>query len=235
MKKILICSPTYNESKNIRKFCSEVLNLNYKLDLIIIDDNSPDGTSKIIKKLKFKYKNLILLKRKKKLGLGSALRDGMKYALKKGYDALITIDADLSHDPKEILMLINESKYSDFVIGSRFIKYGKSDYTGFRDIVSRVANKLCRIVLNMPFKEFTTSFRLYNYKCLKTLDKASLSSDGYSSQVEFFFYIYKAGLNCREVPINFRKRYRGNSKIPRLQIFYSSLKLIQLFFKRFFY
>ena len=235
MKKILICSPTYNESKNIRKFCSEVLNLNYKLDLIIIDDNSPDGTSKIIKKLKFKYKNLILLKRKKKLGLGSALRDGMKYALKKGYDALITIDADLSHDPKEILMLINESKYSDFVIGSRFIKYGKSDYTGFRDIVSRVANKLCRIVLNMPFKEFTTSFRLYNYKCLKTLDKASLGSDGYSSQVEFFFYIYKAGLNCREVPINFRKRHGRNSKIPRLQIFYSALKLIELFFKRFFY
>ena len=235
MKKILICAPTYNESENIEIFCKKIFNINKNFHLLIIDDNSPDGTYRIIEKLKLKYKNLYLLKRKKKLGLGSALRDGMKYALKKGYDALITIDADLSHDPKEILILINESKYSDLVIGSRYIKYGKSDYTGFRDIISRLANKLCRIVLHMPFKEFTTSFRLYNYKCLKTLDKASLNSDGYSSQIEFIFYIYKAGLNCREVPINFRKRHEGSSKIPRLQTFYSALKLIELFFKRFFY
>ena len=98
-------------------------------------------------------------------------------------------------------------------------------------MVSRVANKLCRFFLNMPFNEFTTSFRIYNHKCLKVLKKASLKSNGYSSQIEFFFYIYKSGLKCSEVPIYFRNRYRGNSKIPRLEVLYSSFKLIELFFK----
>jgi len=231
MKKILICAPTYNEAKNIKKFCKEILNLKYNFDLIIIDDNSPDGTSKIIKKLKSKYKNLFLLKRKKKLGIGSALREGMRYALKRKYYALVTMDADLSHNPKEITLLINELKYNDFVIGSRYIKKGQSEYVGYRDIVSRLANKLCKILLNMPYNEYTTSFRVYNYKCLKILNKASLRSDGYSSQMEFLFYIYKAGLKCSEVPINFRHRYKGSSKIPRLQVLYSGFKLIELFIK----
>ena len=100
-------------------------------------------------------------------------------------------------------------------------------------MVSRVANKLCRFFLNMPFNEFTTSFRIYNHKCLKVLKKASLKSNGYSSQIEFFFYIYKSGLNCNEIPIKFRQRLKGNSKIPRLEVLYSALKLIELFIKRF--
>ena len=234
MKKILICSPTYNEAKNIKKLCKKILNLKYNFDLIIIDDNSPDGTSKIIKRLKLKYKNLFLLKRKKKLGIGSAIREGMNYALKKKYNALITLDADLSHNPKEIPLFIKNLRSYDFITGSRYIKGGESDYVGYRDMVSRVANKLCRFFLNMPFNEFTTSFRIYNHKCLKVLKKASLKSNGYSSQIEFFFYIYKSGLNCNEIPIKFRQRFKGNSKIPRLEVLYSALKLIELFIKRFF-
>ena len=231
MKKILICSPTYNESGNIEIFCKKIFNINNNFHLLIIDDNSPDGTYKIIEKLKLKYKNLFLLKRKKKLGLGSAIREGMNYALKKKYNALITLDADLSHKPKEIPLFIKNLRSYDFIIGSRYIKGGESDYDGYRDMVSRVANKLCRFFLNMPFNEFTTSFRIYNHKCLKVLKKASLKSNGYSSQIEFFFYIYKSGLKCSEVPIYFRNRYRGNSKIPRLEVLYSSFKLIELFFK----
>ena len=234
MKKFLICSPTYNESENIEIFCKKIFNINNNFHLLIIDDNSPDGTYKIIEKLKLKYKNLYLLKRKKKLGLGSAIRDGMNYALKKKYKALITLDADLSHNPKEIPFLIYKLKSNDFVIGSRYISGGKSDYEGYRNLVSRLANKLCRFFLNMPFNEFTTSFRIYNHKCLKVLKKASLKSNGYSSQIEFFFYIYKSGLNCNEIPIKFRQRFKGNSKISRLEVLYSALKLIELFIKRFF-
>ena len=234
MKKILICTPTYNEAKNIEKFCKEIFHLKFNFDLIIIDDNSPDGTSKIVKNLKLKYKNIILLKRKEKLGIGSALREGMKYAGQKNYRALITLDADLSHNPKEITFLIDKLKNNDFIIGSRYVKGGKSDYEGYRNVVSVFANKLCKLLLNMPFNEFTTSFRAYNYKCLKVLNKPPIKSDGYSSQVEFFFYVYKAGLKCCEIPIHFRNRYKGNSKIPRLQILYSSLKLIELFFKNIF-
>ena len=234
MKKFLICSPTYNESENIEIFCKKIFNINNNFHLLIIDDNSPDGTYKIIEKLKLKYKNLFLLKRKKKLGLGSAIREGMNYALKKKYNALITLDADLSHNPKEIPLFIKNLRSYDFIIGSRYIKGGESDYSGYRDMVSRVANKLCKLILNMPFYEFTTSFRIYNYKCLKVLKKASLKSNGYSSQIEFFFYIYKSGLKCNEIPIKFRQRFKGNSKIPRLEVLYSALKLTELFIKRFF-
>ena len=234
MKKILICCPTYNESDNIEILCKKIFKINNNFHLLIIDDNSPDGTYKIVEKLKSKYKNLYLLKRKKKLGLGSAIREGMNYALKKKYNALITLDADLSHNPKEIPLFIKNLRSYDFITGSRYIKGGESDYDGYRDMVSRVANKLCRFFLNMPFNEFTTSFRIYNHKCLKVLKKASLKSDGYSSQIEFFFYIYKSGLNCNEIPIKFRQRLKGNSKIPRLEVLYSALKLIELFIKRFF-
>ena len=231
MKKILICSPTYNESDNIKILCKKIFKVNNNFHLLIIDDNSPDGTYKIVEKLKFRYKNLHLLKRTKKLGLGSAIREGMGYALKNNYYALITLDADLSHNPKEIPLLISKSKSNDFVIGSRYVKYGSSDYVGYRNMVSRLANKLCRFFLNIPFYEFTTNFRLYNYKCLKVLNESSLKSDNYSSQIEFLFYIYKAGLKCIEVPISFKDRYKGNSKIPKLQILYSGLKLIELFIK----
>ena len=232
MKKILVCVPTYNESENIKILCKKIFRIK-KVDLLIIDDNSPDGTYKIIEKLKLKCKNLYLLKRKKKLGFGSAIREGMNYALKKKYNALITLDADLSHNPKEIPLFIKNLRSNDFITGSRYVKGGKSDYDGYRDMVSRVANKLCRFFLNMPFNEFTTSFRIYNHKCLKVLKKASLSSDGYSSQIEFFFYIYKSCLKCNEIPIKFRQRFKGNSKIPRLEVLYSALKLIELFIKRF--
>ena len=155
----------------------------------------------------------------------------MNYALKKKYNALITLDADLSHNPKEIPLFIKNLRSYDFITGSRYIKGGGCDYDGYRDMVSRVANKLCRFFLNMPFNEFTTSFRIYNHKCLKVLKKASLRSDGYSSQIEFFFYIYKSGLKCNEIPIKFRQRFKGNSKIPRLEVLYSGIKLIELFFK----
>ena len=231
MKKILICTPTYNEAKNIEFFCKKVFKLGKKLNLLIIDDNSPDGTSQIIEKLKLNNSNIHLIKRKKKLGIGSAFREGINYAIKNNYFALITLDADLSHDPGQIPSLIKKLKNYDCIIGSRYIKGGKSEYIGYRNFISKFANKLCRILLNMPFFEFTSSFRAYNHKCLKILNKSSIKSNGYSCFVEFLFYIYKSGLKCNEIPIKFSNRFKGNSKIPRLQIIFSALKLIELFFK----
>ena len=231
MKKIVICSPTYNEVGNIEILCTEIFKVNKNFHVLIIDDNSTDGTLELIKKLKFKFKNLNLIKRKKKLGIGSAYRVAFDYAFEKKHDALITLDAELSHNPKEIPLLLKKLKSNDFVTGSRYIKGGKSDYKGYRDFISRFANKLCRFLLNMPFFEFTTSFRIYNYKCIELLRNKNLDSDGYSSLVEFFFYIYKSGFKCSEVPIYFRVRHKGDSKIPKLQVFYSSMKLIELFIK----
>ena len=231
MSKILICSPTYNESENIENFCKKILKIK-NIDLIIIDDNSPDGTAKIIFKLQKKYKRLFIIKRKKKLGIGSAIRTGMNYALTKNYDAIITMDADLSHEPREIPIFIKKIKKFDFVAGSRYMNGGKSDYKGYRDFISRLANISCKFLLRMPFKEYTTSFRAYSNKSLKVLKKATLWSDGYSSQIEFIFFIYISGLKCIEIPIQFHDRTKGNSKIPRLQAFYGALKLLELLIRR---
>ena len=233
MKKILICSPTYNEAENIKEFCKRIFKIKNKVDLLIIDDNSPDGTSNIIKKLKKKNKNLILIERKSKLGIGSAFRIGIKYAIENKYNTLVTLDADLSHQPEEIPKLLLKLKKNDFVIGSRYISGGKSNYTGYRSIVSKAANIACRILLNINLHEFTTSFRAYNAKCLKTLYYLPVLSEGYSSFMETVFYISKENLKYGEVPIIFKDRYKGKSKIPKLQILYGGLKLFELFLKRF--
>ena len=232
MKKILVSVPTYNESENIKQLCQRIFKIKKNLNLIIIDDNSPDGTADKINKLKKKYKKLILIKRKRKLGIGSAIRRAMNYALKNNYDVLITLDADLSHQPEKIPSFLKYIKLNDFVIGSRYIKGGKSDYTGYRNFVSKFANKICRLLLNIHLNEFTTSFRAYNKKCLRILNEIPLYSDGYSSLVEFIFYIDRAGLKYIEVPIHFKDRFKGKSKIPKLQIIYGGLKLIELFIKR---
>lgn len=234
MKKILACVPTFNESGNIKILCKKILRIK-KIDLLIIDDNSPDSTWEIVENLRLKNKNLFLIKRKKKIGIGSAIRAGFDFALKKKYDGIITLDADLSHDPEKIPLFINKLKQNDFVIGSRYIKDGKSDYKGIRDFLSRSANILCNFFLKMPFKEFTTSYRIYSNKSLITLSKFNLKTEDYSSQIEFFFYIYYSGLKCSEIPIHFKDRSEGNSKIPKIQIIYSLFKLIKLYFlkKRF--
>ena len=234
MKKILVCIPTYNESENIEILCKKILNLKKKVDLLIVDDNSPDDTSGIVEKLKLKNKKLFLIKREKKIGIGSAIRTGFNFALKKNYNAIITLDADFSHDPKKIPLFIKKLEKYDFVIGSRYIKGGKTDYKGIRNFLSRSANKLCSFFLNMPFSEFTTSYRIYNYKCIKMLNNKKLTAEDYSSLIEFFFYIYYSGFKCNEVPIIFKDRSKGNSKIPKLQIIYTFLKLITLSLKKFF-
>ena len=232
MKKILICSPTYNESENITELCKRIFKIKKKVDLLIIDDNSPDGTSDIVKKIKKKNRNLILIKRKSKLGIGSAFRAGIKFAVENKYNILVTLDADLSHQPEEIPKLLLKLKENDFVIGSRYITGGKSNYTGYRSIISRTANIACRTLLNINLHEFTTSFRAYNYKCLKILHSLPVLSEGYSSFMETVFYISKNNLQYAEVPIVFKDRYKGKSKIPKLQIVYGGLKLIELFLKR---
>ena len=232
MKKILVCVPTYNEKGNIKILCEEIFKIKKKIDLLFVDDNSPDGTAEIIKKLKSIYKNIFLIKRSSKLGIGSALRRGFDFALEKKYDAIITLDADLSHDPKKIPLFIKKLKKYDFVIGSRYVKGGLSDYTGFRNFISRYANKLCKYILNMPFNEFTTSYRIYNCKCLKILKKMNLKSEDYSCLIEFFFYIYYSGLRCSEIPIHFRDRYEGKSKISKFQIIYGLFKLLSLYIKK---
>ena len=146
--KILIFSATFNESENIRDLLNSIEKLNLKLDILIIDDNSPDKTSEIIKQYALEKSNIKLIVRNKKEGLDTAHKFAFKYSIENNYEYLITLDADLSHDPNEIPIFIKELKNNDFVIGSRYMKGGKTDITGWRLLLSYVANRFIKFIFS---------------------------------------------------------------------------------------
>ena len=227
-KKTLIFTATYNEADNIKYFLDSVTNLNLEADLLIIDDNSPDQTWKIVddySKIK-KFVNLII--RKKKEGLDTAHKLAYEYAIQKNYDFLITMDADLSHDPKSILNFSKELENNNFVIGSRYIKGGKCNLTGFRFFLSYFGNKFIKLILQFNSNEFTTSYRGFNLKKLDGFSLSQVSSKGYSFFMETIYKIHSKGISIKEIPITFNHRLRGESKIPKIEIFRTLTNLLKL-------
>ena len=158
-KKILIFIATYNENQNISDLLYSIIKISPDYDVLIIDDNSTDGTKEILEKLNSAHTCLTVIHRPRKMGVGSAHRAAMIYALKNEYEELVTMDADFSHSPNTIPLMLYQLKTSDFVIGSRYMKGGKSDYTGYRKWISFVANHVARIILGIKIHECTTSFR----------------------------------------------------------------------------
>ena len=164
----------------IKYYFNELYKLNFAFDLLIIDDNSPDFTWRKLKELQKIHKNFKLIIREKKLGLDTAHKRAFNYAKENNYDYLITMDID-SHEPKTITEIIKELESGyDFVIGSRYMKDGKCDYTGYRNFISRYGNKLIKKVLNIDLDEFTTSFRGFNLKRIQDFDLNELKFSGYS-------------------------------------------------------
>lgn len=226
-KKILIFTATYNESENIEVLIKDINNLSLNLDLLIVDDNSPDKTWEIIEKSDYK-KNINLIKREKKLGLDTAHKTAYNYSIKKKYDYLITMDADLSHDPKVIPSFLKELEKNPFVIGSRYMEGGSCEMKGFRKLISFLGNKFIKIVFNFKCDEFTTSFRGFNLKKLSKFDMNKISSKGYSFFMETVYEIHKSNYKIKQIPIHFANRERGKSKIPKVEIFRTLLNLIKL-------
>ena len=179
-KKILIFAATYNEAENIKYFIEKILELNINLDLLIIDDNSPDKTWEIVNNYKKNNKNIVLIKREGKKGLDTAHKLAFNYAKKHNYNYLVTLDADLSHDPTKIPNFLNELKNQPFVIGSRYIKDGRNDMKLKRYILSVVGNKIIKFVLGINCDEFTSAYRGFNLNMLKNFDIDGVSSRGYS-------------------------------------------------------
>ena len=167
MKKILVATATYNEALNIKKLISKIINLNIKLDILVVDDNSPDKTWMILQELKDKYKNLHIIIRAGKNGLDSAHKKIYEFAIQNKYQYLITMDADLSHDPNVIPIFLKYIKKYDCVFGSRYIKGGKNDLKGYRLYLSKYGNNLIRFLLKINLSEFTTSYRCFNLLKLK--------------------------------------------------------------------
>ena len=230
MSKILVFTATYNEKDNIEKLINVILKLRNDIKMLVIDDNSPDKTYEILEKISKKNDNLIVVKREKKLGLNTAHIIAYEYALKNNYDKLITLDADFSHDPNEITIIIDFLDKYDFVIGSRYIEGGKNVQPVFRYLISYLGNKLIKLVLKINLNEFTTSYRGFNLKLLKNFDLNEVSLKGYSFFMGTINLLHITGNNIKQIPITFSDRATGKSKIPKIEIFRT---LINLFLIKF--
>lgn len=231
MKKTLIFTATYNEAQNIKVLINKIL-LNYKnIDLLIIDDNSPDKTSDVINKHFRSNKRVELIKREKKLGLHTAHILAYEYALKNKYSKLITLDADLSHDPREIGKFIKLLDVYSFVIGSRYMNGGKCEMSFFRYLISFFGNKLIKFVIKVNINEFTTSYRGFNLKKLFPFHLNQTTNKGYSFFMETIYLLKLKGIRIKEIPIIFRNRSKGKSKISKIEIFRTFKNLIKIMLK----
>lgn len=217
-KKYLICIPTYNEADNIKKLLPTISKLNLQnVDILVIDDSSPDGTSKIAKKIDSSKKlnnKIYVLDRKVKEGLGKAYVAGFKWALSHGYDYIFSMDADFSHDPKYLPKMKEKSADYDVVIGSRYIPGGKIvGWEWFRYANSYGANFVTRIALGLKPKDATAGFKCYSSKFLKSINLDKIIAGGYAFQVEMLNLAQEGGFSFTEIPITFVDRRVGESKI----------------------
>ena len=232
IKKVLVFTATYNEVDNIKKLIKKIHKLDSHVHILIIDDNSPDGTAEEVIKLKKNIKKLFLIIREGKSGLDSAHKMAYRYAIKNNYDFLITMDADLSHDPIEIK---NFKKYLfqyPFVIGSRYAKGGKCLMKGSRLFLSKYGNIFIKKFLNVNLNEFTTSYRGFNLKKLNKFSLEKVNTRGYSFFLGTVFEIYKLNFKIKEIPIIFKDREKGVSKIPKLEILRTLKNIFILYFKK---
>ena len=216
MKRLVII-PTYNEKANIEKLINDIQLQNIEnLDILIIDDNSPDGTGKIIKNLQKENDNILIIEREGKLGLGTAYIRGFKYALENNYDQIAQMDADYSHDPKDLIKLFKAVEKYDWAIGSRY-KSGINvvNWPLSRLILSYGANIYSRIITGMKIKDGTAGFKCWNKNVLAKIKLDEVKSHGYSFQIEMNFRAWKAGFKFFEVPIVFTDRTLGESKMSK--------------------
>jgi dolichol-phosphate mannosyltransferase len=232
MARTLVFAATYNEKDNVVPLVSRIAAAAPGADILIVDDDSPDGTGVVLDDLARSNPRLAVVHRPGKLGLGSAHQLAMLSAMQKQYEFLVTMDADLSHDPADIPRLLHALEGADFVVGSRYMPGGYCDYGGYRRFVSLGANTAARVLLQLPLHEFTTSFRAFRVSALRNVNFLKLRNQGYSFFLESVYRLYQAGFRLAEIPIKFRDRFAGTSKIPRFEIVAGILKLLHLFSSR---
>ena len=213
----VVIIPTYNEKENIKTVIEKLENLNIDLDILIIDDNSPDGTPAIIKEIQKSHKNIFMIERPGKMGLGTAYVKGFRWALDKGYQYILEMDADLSHNPEDVPHLIDACKKgADLVIGSRYCDgVNVINWPIKRLLLSYGANLYTRIITRMPVKDATAGYKCFNRKVLESIDLDRIKSSGYSFQIEMNFRAWKKGFSISEVSIIFIERSEGHSKMSK--------------------
>ena len=233
-KKILIFTATYNEAENIKDYLKKVEELNINADILIIDDNSPDQTWRIIQEYTKNKKNIHLIIRKKKEGLDTAHKMAYDYSIKNNYQYLITMDADLTHDPKKISEMLKELEKNPFVICSRYTQGGSTDITGFRLFISYFGTKFMKFIFDMNCDEFSCAYRGYSLNELKNFDMRDISSKGYSFFMEMVYHLHNKGVFIKEIPFFAKQRSSGKSKIPNIEIFRTLFNIFRLKLKKIF-
>ncbi|MFZ9143402.1 MAG: polyprenol monophosphomannose synthase [Candidatus Nanopelagicaceae bacterium] len=218
MKRLIII-PTYNELANAPILIERIFKHIPDAHILIIDDGSPDKTGEKIKEIQMRYPGLFLLERASKSGLGSAYRTGFAWGLERGYEELIEMDADLSHRVRDLKKMIEAKELqpnTDLVIGSRWVSGGKTEnWSKSRELLSRAANLYVRAMLGLGVRDSTAGFRIYSSSILKKLNLEAIKSEGYSFQIEMTRAVYKLGGKIIEVPITFRERENGVSKMSK--------------------
>jgi dolichol-phosphate mannosyltransferase len=214
--KKLIIIPTFNELENLPRLLPKVLSKDEGIDVLIVDDNSPDGTAAFIENESKKNNRIHLIKRSSKQGLGTAYITGFKFALQKGYDIIFEMDADFSHDPNEIPKFLEEIKNSDVVLGSRY-KNGVNviNWPMRRLLLSWYANIYTRVITGMPLHDATGGFKCFKREVLEAINLDEVRSNGYAFQIEMNFKAWKKGFKLKEIPIIFVDRVKGKSKMSK--------------------
>jgi len=238
MNNRLVIIPTYNERENIEDIINAVFLLSVKFDILIIDDNSPDGTAEIVKKLQQQYPGqLHIIERLGKQGLGTAYITGFRYALEKGYDYIFEMDADFSHNPLDLIELHKacETKGIQMAIGSRYVTgVNVVNWPMGRVLMSYFASKYVKFITGLPVDDATAGFICYHRSVLETLDLDKIKFIGYAFQIEMKFLTWKHGFGLKEVPIIFTDRSRGVSKMSSKIFREAIFGVIQMKFTSFF-
>jgi dolichol-phosphate mannosyltransferase len=230
-KKALVVIPTYNESENIPRLIGEVLRQDPGIDVLIVDDNSPDGTAGLVKTMMATQPRVHLIERPQKAGLGTAYVAGFKYAIEQGFECVFEMDADFSHDPNEIPNFLRRISSCDLVLGSRYTNGVRVlNWPIQRLMLSYAANLYTRFMTGLPVHDATGGFKCFRRKVLEAIDLDAVKSNGYAFQIEMSFKAWKKGFRIEELPIVFLERQKGASKMSKHIVYEAVFMLWRLRF-----
>ncbi|MEY2428365.1 MAG: dolichol-phosphate mannosyltransferase [Verrucomicrobiota bacterium] len=214
MNKTLVVVPTYNERENLPPLVQRLLGLAVPVDMLVVDDNSPDGTGAVADALAAKNPSVHVLHRTEKNGLGRAYIAGFKWALDHGYDLVFELDGDFSHNPDDIPMFLEAAKEADLVLGSRYLNGIRIiNWPLGRLMLSKCAAKYVKLITGMPFTDPTGGYKCFRRRALEAINLEAIRSNGYSFQIEMTHQLWRQGMNVAEVPIIFTDRFQGHSKM----------------------
>ena len=216
IRRAVVCVPTYNERETVEAIVAAILEVDPRVDVLVIDDNSPDGTGQLADAVAAREPRVKVLHRAGKQGLGKAYLAGFAWALERGYELVLEMDADFSHHPRYLPRMLDEAAGADLVLGSRYVRGGGTVNWGLgRQLLSKAGSLYARAILGLPVRDLTGGFKCFHRRVLEAIDLASVECTGYAFQIELTYRAIRKGFRVVEVPIVFEDRRVGHSKMSR--------------------